>query len=575
MFSVPFFRGFVPGGDVTMKRNRLLVWIGFVASAAGLSGCGGEIINGKCTLDTDCVQGLVCEEGKCAERICVSSQDCGNDSRVCVLIGDKKVCTARECSTEKPCDDPTKECQGGVCVGSEVTPDAMDVIEAGENSGPEVVDETMDPGTPPPPGKDCMPCTDKSECGDGYFCTSVGGDKFCLRECTDDGGCSRGYTCFQASTEGLQCLPVSYKCVPCAHEGCDAGKCCDLVSGICEDCLDECDKCTYGFQCGPGFRCYKTAGNPTGSCVAACGDTGTCPDPAKFTCGDNGKGVMLCVPVNDDICSSCPPEKPYTLPDDTCVECLNSTHCTDPLFPVCDQGSHTCGDQQCPGGSYKCDDGQCHQCCEDDHCAGLGGTDKCENYKCPGVDDPCGDTCADPYPVCVNMDGNWNCGQCDSDDDCIEPCVCTQSFICTDPVTGQAGNCGGPDCPSTCTTPAECPPGAAGETLDCDTSGVCFNPAGGCDGVTSCCGLNQQCFDLMSLLFGGIGGIMPGMPVAMGYCSCSADGDCLGGEPCADMALLCAIPIISDLICAGGSLPAGVPQKMCFDISSLLGGLLP
>ncbi|NOZ00491.1 MAG: hypothetical protein GXP54_01200, partial [Deltaproteobacteria bacterium] len=259
-----------------MKKLKLLVLFGFAAGAAGFSACGGGDSGQACTLDTDCAQGLVCDGGACVVRECSSSQDCGDDSRVCQPIGGKKVCTARECSTDKPCDDPAKECVGGLCVAKEFPVDALDVIQPSENPQPETVADTTDTGTPPVQGKDCTPCTDKSECGDGYFCTSVGGGKFCLRQCADDGDCNSGYTCYQASSEGLQCLPVSYKCVECAYQGCDAGKCCDLVSGECGDCLDECEKCTYDFQCAAGSRCYKTAGSPTGNCVAECADTGSC-----------------------------------------------------------------------------------------------------------------------------------------------------------------------------------------------------------------------------------------------------------------------------------------------------------
>jgi len=504
--------------------------------------------------------------------MCDSAQDCGDDGRVCVLIpgGDptQKFCTARECSADQPCADASMECVGGICISTGV-PD--DVIEGDVPEGdlPPAGDATDAGGEvpPQPQGVDCKPCENKADCGDGAFCTSVGGGKFCLTACETDADCKGGYICYQASSEGLQCLPVSYSCEACAYDGCEAGKCCDLVSGECPDCLDVCELCTYDFQCSPGLRCYKTAGNPSGNCVAECGDTGSCDDPASFTCGDNGNGIQVCVPVNDDVCSICPEDKPYTLPDGTCVECLNSTHCEGE--DVCDQGSHTCGDKQCGGDSHLCDDDkQCHQCCEDAHCAGLGGTGKCIDYECEGVQDNCGNSCADPYPVCANVGGTWQCVACDTDDDCPVNCTCSTQFLCID-VNGQT--CGGPDqnCQSTCDTAADCPPGPNSETLDCHSTGVCFNPAGGCDGITSCCGPNQQCFDLMSLMFGGMGGI-PGMPIAMGACSCDTETDCLGGEPCADMGILCLIPIISDMICAGGSLPAGVPAKMCFDIGSLL-----
>ncbi len=427
----------------------------------------------------------------------------------------------------------------------------------------------------PPPGVDCKPCASQADCGEGATCAPVPGGKYCLLHCEDDGDCKAGYICYQVVSPGPKnCLPVSYKCVACAFEGCADGKCCDLRTGKCEDCLDECARCTYDFECAPGYRCYKKPATPTGNCVAECGKTGTCPDPSKFSCGDNGEGVQVCIPKDDQVCVACPPEKPYTLPDGTCVQCLNSTHCQG--GQVCDQGTHTCTDQGCASGTYKCQDGACHQCCEDAHCAGLPppATGKCVNYKCEGAQDPCGNTCADPYPVCANVGGTWQCVQCAVDADCTLPnCKCSNN-LCVDASTGQVCAAGA-QCGVACQSDADCPPGQSGETLACNVSfKTCYKPGGGCDGVTACCAPGHQCVDLLMLLFGGGIGIpgMPGMPVAMGYCSCNTQADCLGGEPCTPMGILCAIPFIKDLVCPGGSLPPTIPQNMCFDISSLLGG---
>jgi len=269
-----------------------------------------------------------------------------------------------------------------------------------------------------------------------------------------------------------------------------------------------------------------------------------------FEVGDKGDSIGKTLVLVDDVAFVA------TQDQETCLE-----YGCPPHYPLCVE----------VGGYWNC-----VECDSDDDCLGDCSC-KLQDFTCVDADGQVCETCkdygcADPYPACANVGGTWQCVQCTSDNDCDGTCTCSDNFICIYPATGQS--CVG-DCPSKCTTPVDCPPSPNGETLDCHASGVCFNPAGGCDGVTSCCGPGQQCFDLLSLLFGGMGGIMPGMPIAMGYCSCGVVADCLGGEPCTDMALLCDLPIISDMICAGGSLPADVPAKMCFDSSALLGGTLP
>lgn len=546
-------------------------------------GCGGGDNKGSptpCTDDSNCGRGFLCQAQVCTKVECLDATACGAGDRICVAIPEpgfdptKMYCTHIECTTSVPCSDAAKDCVDGLCLprpGQDATGGDTPDVPPTDNPPDTVPDQG-----PPPPGVDCKPCQSQADCGEGAACAPVAGNKYCLRECTGDGDCKGGYICYQVISPGPKhCLPVSYKCLACASDGCESGKCCDLVTGDCKNCLDECARCTYDFECAAGYRCYKKAGSPTGNCVAECGQTKTCPDLSRFSCGDNGKGVQVCIPKDDQVCQTCPADKPYTLPDGTCVQCLNSTHCLT-AGQVCDQTTHTCTDQGCAPGSYKCADGVCHQCCEDAHCKSLPppATGKCVNYQCEGAVDPCGNTCADPYPVCGNVGGTWQCVQCAKDTDCkLANCKCSNN-LCVDSSTGQV--CAtSVTCGAECSADEDCPPGQSGETLSCNTQfNVCFKPGGGCDGVTACCGPGQQCVDLLMLLFGGGIGIpgMPGMPTAMGYCSCNTQADCLGGEPCTPMSLLCAIPIINTLICPGGSLPPTVPQNMCFDISNLLGG---
>lgn len=557
-----------------MNRCTVL-WLAFPLCLA----CGGGGTKGSptpCTDDSNCQRGYVCKDGFCQKVECTDASECGSADRICVTIPgpgfdpNKKYCTKIECNAQVPCPDG-QDCVDGLClpkVGSDVS-DVPDIpaVEAFD---------TLDQGPPPTPQDDCKPCQGQGDCAAGFTCAPVAGSKYCLRECNNDGDCKGGYICYQVVSPGPKnCLPVAYQCKGCAYEGCDPGKCCDLMSGDCKDCLDECGKCIYDFECKQGYRCYRPSGKPTGNCVAECANA-ACPDPAKFSCGDNGKGVMVCIPKDDKVCEACPADKPYTLPDGTCVQCLNTTHCSQ--GQVCDQTTHQCRDAECSSGTYKCADGICHQCCEDAHCVGLpGATGKCVNYKCEGAQDPCGGTCADPYPVCANVGGIWQCVQCAVDADCKIPnCKCSNN-LCVDASTGAVCQTGA-QCGVECASDEDCPPGQSGEVLKCNTTyRTCYKPGGGCDGVSACCAPGQQCFDLLGLLFGGGIGFpgMPGMPMAFGYCSCNTQQDCLGGEPCTPMALVCALPLVGQIICPSGQLPPTVPQNMCFDISNLLGGLLP
>jgi len=48
----------------------------------------------------------------------------------------------------------------------------------------------------------------------------------------------------------------------------------------------------------------------------------------------------------------------------------------------------------------------------------------------------------------------------------------------------------------------------------------------------------------------------------------------LGPDPCNEMSAICAIPIIGTIFCPSGTLPAGVPPKMCLDPARVFGGII-
>lgn len=190
------------------------------------------------------------------------------------------------------------------------------------------------------------------------------------------------------------------------------------------------------------------------------------------------------------------------------------------------------------------------------------------------VVDPCAGQCAPPFPRCVLLDGVAQCVQCAQDADCAAidaACVCGPYHACQTP---DGGLCAASSCTSSCATDADCAPSAAGTPLLCATAApapFCYDPAGTCD-ATACCPAGTACYDIMGLLFGGMGG--GGLPGGgMQACTCDDDHPCVGTVPCTDMVSLCVLPMIGDIVCPGGSLPSSVPAKTCFDVSKLLGGL--
>ncbi len=567
----------------------------FCEAVASQSYAGVCRVVGYCTGDNRCLTtGLACREGRCVEIACGYVGDCtGNE--VCVPRdvaglgedGGQRVCTARQCSEDgsMPCGDG-QECVQGICLAvggpvDEASPEDVPTLEipAEDTSGVEMV-------APPPDRTDCKSCNNSSDCGTDsrWQCMPVGASRHCLLECVDDGDCPPSYLCYAASTVSKVCLPVSYDCVACAFDTpCPGGKVGNFVSGACEDGADLCQKCTYDFDCAAGMRCFKTTGSATGACVPGCSDTVSCSDTANFQCEVTGKGVWLCQPKDTSRCGGCPAATPYPSPDGTsCYECLNSSHCAD--GKSCDvAGGHVCRtpDAEC-GLLKKCADGQCHQCCDAADCEGLqGATGTCTDYRCDGVADPCGGACMSPYPVCAVLNGVSQCVQCAQDADCavLDPaCTCTgdPTYTC---LFTDGNVCAPSTCPALCASDADCPPGPSGETLLCSGTmdGFCYDPNGKCDGMTSCCPAGSSCFDLLSALYGGMGG-MPGMGTGtpgsgMASCTCDEQHPCLGGRPCTATDVFCVLPMIGDMICPGGVKPATMPGSVCIDLMEMVSGI--
>ncbi|MBM4397025.1 MAG: hypothetical protein FJ087_15220 [Deltaproteobacteria bacterium] len=568
----------------------------FVASlfAGMLLACGGGEGAASCDKDESCGRGKVCQSGACQALECTSFTQCltgpNGGERTCAPIdgmdASKMWCTARECSDTRKCADAAASCIKGLCIAGGTTDDVP-------VQGDESTTETPATDTPPAETGDdpiqCKPCPNGSgDCTPPLTCSAAGSGKFCLKPCGGTAECLPGYVCYPTSSAGKQCLPISNDCKKCAYEGCGAGQCCDLVTGECGGCKNECEQCTYDFQCATGMRCFKKQSAQIGVCVKECANG---PCASGYQCADNADKIKVCQP-DENTCKLCPdPNKPYQTSAGVCVECLNSVHCANkPNAKFC--SDNKCQGQVCGGGQKSCSDNKCHQCCEDADCPkDATHPGKCTNYSCEG-DNPqqdcinAGMDCAsDPYlPICCTGGGTPQCCQCNSNADCDaleadQNCICTNNN-CFDDTTGEL--CGGTpsQCASSCTEDAECPASATGTPLKCAAAGFCYDESGSCDGMTSCCPAGETCFDLLSILFGGMmpgGGGIPGIPgggmpsMGIAYCSC-IKGTCVNGKSCTDMNLICSLGAMLGL-CPGGTLPADVPDKVCFDFADLLGGI--
>jgi hypothetical protein len=469
-------------------------------------------------------------------------------------------------------------------------------VACGSGGGPGLTDATIvDDGQPPDgalvddlatkpdaiPPSECWGCASDEDCTGDAKCVVIGGSKTCLTSCVDDGDCPRSFICYAATTAGKICLPVSFSCAACiVDNSCQAGgKVCDFVSATCKTGNPTCGRCTYDFDCEQDLRCYRATGAATGRCVPECSGATPCADSSTFACGTTERGVHLCIPKDPGRCAEgCSPGAPFPSPDGTaCYECLNNSHCTEPGEYCNINVTHTCVREGDCIGQMQCSDGMCHECCEDSDC--LGGSGPCMDYQCQNRIDACDGQCTGTsFPVCKIINSVPQCVQCETDAQCADmdpSCTCTgdPTYTCLASNGNVCCPCG---CPAICSTDADCPPDANGASLLCSSTvnGFCYNPTGACDGVTSCCGAGQSCFDILSELSSGMGGIPGGvLPGTGGYCTCNDAHPCLGGGACTSTDAVCSIPVVSDTLCPGGVKAATLPDKICADLGTILGGL--
>jgi Cys-rich repeat protein len=528
------------------QKSTFGFWIVTIFSvfliSCGDNGGGGGAAGTSCQLDSDCPKETVCQGGSCVVKGCSTADDCG-DGQICVDDGSgngTKVCTAIECISDGDCANGAT-CVDGLCVGGTVP-------QGCKSSADCPAGQTCDTATgncaPVPPSSlgECAACVEQADCEAGLECGKVGVSNHCTRPCTQQGECASGWTCYDSDGSGAKtCVPGMFQCKDCLLDGCGDGLFCNPSNGVCEQAVATCQNCVQDAQCGPGQRCHGK--ETTKFCVPECSQ-GTCPE--NGTCTDVGEGIQVCewqsagpcclgagcgTPIDPCANVECPASVPYCT-NGQCVECLDNSHCTD--GKTCSPSKHQCVDNgpQCTGTTPFFDEskGKCCQCLNTSHCGGK----TCNTTTCmceQGSTNVC-DTCADPYPGCAEFQGQWVCVQCSEDSHCPTNQCDLTSFTCAGggPPPAQ-GNCGS----SGCAAPLACDSG----------TGLCYDPTGNCDNITSFCPNGGECLDFLSMLGGGGGGL-PSLPIPgggglPGNCTCElgpgeipgfSKGDCPDGLTC-------------------------------------------
>lgn len=249
-------------------------------------------------------------------------------------------------------------------------------------------------------GQVCDSCTSDSHCAGGGECLNYGTpDYFCGSPCSNDSDCLEGYFCY--TEDGI------YQCVPDYVNCNDAGNNVPF-GGYC-----------WGYEvCESGLVCIPFGGDAY--CTRQC--TSTCPDGYRCMGGYclRGSGAGLGESCENDFdCES--------------MECVTVVPGTYVCSEACDGDGDCPGTMRCPAGMcFESGDGEftdpcsVHWECESAYCAGLTGARFC-TYGCagqPGVCPP-GSSCT-PSGYCSEPtpgDGSW----CRSDDDCPFSYICQRT----------------------------------------------------------------------------------------------------------------------------------------------------
>ncbi len=481
-------------------------------------------------------------------RSCTTDLECGGDAR-CLRLGNATACL-EPCGTDRDCP-PSYTCYGGRPEGSFCLP----VSYA------------------------CVPCAFDAPCTEGQTCDLVTG--LCKAALTICCPCTWDFDC----GSGQRCYNGGHVTGACVDECSDARPCVDADNFACGD-------DSHGVPVCRPLGAPKCGGCPANRPFPApgCGDCRECLEDSH---------------CRHDPLTACDPSTHRCVADPP--RCLNDSHCG--LDEHCDTETNTCGGF-CPGELHQCTDGLCRECCRDEDCALHEGP--CRDGLCQGAPDPCNGQCGGTsFPICKAINGVPQCIQCQTDWQCAgidaackcsgdptytclrddgnvcswyQPaCLATEDCAALDPACTCTGDptyqcvwpdgapCQGPSCGEFCSIDAECPTGADGLVRRCSAqggSGVCIDPAGSCNGLSTCCGAGQYCVSLTNMLPPESGGMPPTVPDRV-LCTCDALRPCLGDVPCLLPADLCALPHLGPMLYPFGVPTGNLDRGLCADGAAL------
>lgn len=200
--------------EVIMSKGEIWFWA--IAGAIALAGLAFFLWwtarPKKCSSDSNCPLGTLCQSGTCKKKVCKVDGDCGGSYK---CLGG--LCEPNTCSTDGDCHD-SELCINGSC---HLVPGLTCKSDSDCGAG-DVCDSN----------NTCVPkqCKTNADCGVGYNCVNQQGNYICLPNepvCLVDGDCPKGTVCNLAT----------YKCVQCrTGKDCDSGICnkgvCDLCSSL-------------------------------------------------------------------------------------------------------------------------------------------------------------------------------------------------------------------------------------------------------------------------------------------------------------------------------------------------------
>lgn len=302
-----------------------------------LTACEPSVMTGPpCELNSDCVDPLVCVEGRCAIE-CVSQRDCIRGAHCAMLDG------VGRCLIDVPLDTTTSPCgRGRACFDESIVCRAYTCWNACTTSADCAADSLCRQGICANPDSQGgaygvhVACDDAHPCADGEVCAShAGSARACYRTCAADAECLDVAATQLCAEVDDPSLPASTTvcvigCDPVRQRGCLGTNRCEASTelsagspgsdvtffecrgnggtggqgdpcGTLEADLDYCARglgCVYaGSDGGSVYECRRYC-TTDGDCMdAGLTCTGAAPDPVRNIDVVGGGALHVCVPA--------------------------------------------------------------------------------------------------------------------------------------------------------------------------------------------------------------------------------------------------------------------------------------